>query len=173
MNKVIYDSNDLKIEIPLEFHNYLKALKETRVKTLKVSNFAKNFIFKNIKRELEKEGHKCYGVLSSLIPVIEHNKELYVSEPFDIFELGLNYLSYIDNLDDSSYIIDEIESIYKQYDDIDGIVKCSIYNKDIEQVKGHFYYYNKKENKVYVLLWGFQEHNENDNEDEDDFNEDF
>lgn len=155
MNKIIYDSNDLKIEIPLEFHNYLKFLKDTRIKTLKVSNFAKNFIFKNIKKELEKDGYKCYGILSSLIPVIEHNKELYVSEPFDIFELGLNYLSYVDNLENSSEIADEIESLYKELDDINGFVKCVIYKKDIEQVKGHFYYYNKNENKVYVLLWGF------------------
>lgn len=155
MNKIIYNSNDLKIEIPLEFHNYLKFLKDTRIKTLKVSNFAKNFIFKNIKKELEKDGYKCYGILSSLIPVIEHNKELYVSEPFDIFELGLNYLSYVDNLENSSEIADEIESLYKELDDINGFVKCVIYKKDIEQVKGHFYYYNKNENKVYVLLWGF------------------
>lgn len=155
MNKIIYDSNDLKIEIPLEFHNYLKFLKDTRIKTLKVSNFAKNFIFKNIKKELEKDRYKCYGILSSLIPVIEHNKELYVSEPFDIFELGLNYLSYVDNLENSSEIADEIESLYKELDDINGFVKCVIYKKDIEQVKGHFYYYNKNENKVYVLLWGF------------------
>lgn len=155
MNKIIYDSNDLKIEIPLEFHNYLKFLKNTRIKTLKVSNFAKNFIFKNIKKELEKDGYKCYGILSSLIPVIEHNKELYVSEPFDIFELGLNYLSYVDNLENSSEIVDEIESLYKELDDINGFVKCVIYKKDIEQVRGHFYYYNKNENKVYVLLWGF------------------
>lgn len=155
MNKIIYDSNDLKIEIPLEFHNYLKFLKDTRIKTLKVSNFAKNFIFKNIKKELEKDGYKCYGILSSLIPVIEHNKELYVSEPFDIFELGLNYLSYVDNLENSSEIVDEIESLYKELDDINGFVKCVIYKKDIEQVRGHFYYYNKNENKVYVLLWGF------------------
>lgn len=155
MNKIIYDSNDLKIEIPLEFHNYLKFLKDTRIKTLKVSNFAKNFIFKNIKKELKKDGYECYGILSSLIPVIEHNKELYVSEPFDIFELGLNYLSYVDNLENSSEIADEIESLYKELDDINGFVKCVIYKKDIEQVKGHFYYYNKNENKVYVLLWGF------------------
>lgn len=155
MNKIIYDSNDLKIEIPLELHNCLKFLKDTRIKTLKVSNFAKNFIFKNIKKELEKDGYKCYGILSSLIPVIEHNKELYVSEPFDIFELGLNYLSYVDNLENSSEIADEIESLYKELDDINGFVKCVIYKKDIEQVRGHFYYYSKNENKVYVLLWGF------------------
>ena len=152
MNKIIYDSNDLKIEIPLEFHNYLKFLKDTRIKTLKVSNFAKNFI---IKKHLEIVRYKCYGILSSLIPVIEHNKVLYVSEPFDIFELGLNYLSYVDNLENSSEIADEIESLYKELDDINGFVKCVIYKKDIEQVKGHFYYYNKNENKVYVLLWGF------------------
>ncbi len=98
-------------------------------------------------------------------PLIEYEKAITISSPFDIFEFGMDILAYIPPVW-SKIGIEELNNSINQSiqenEELEVNIHCHIFDEPIEEIRG--YLTAEKDECLYVLMFGQSESNE-ENED--------
>ena len=154
-NYLLYKDDNMTVEIDYLFHQFLKATQpkfiELNDKEFKIVLSVIIPILKEKYGFVNEEGNKLIGN----IPVIKSGHALMLQEPYDCFNEVLHYLCLFPNLDErTEQLMEDINECFKEQ----GIT-CHILPHKIFDVKG--FLIRKEDNSQTIMLFGFQEDNQN------------
>lgn len=151
---VIYQDEEIKIEILKPFHQYLE---ETCPQWINLSYGAKDFLYGQVMKDLDikKRGWDCQERLSAAnCPIIEFMKPIALTEPFNAFNRALTIISnWIGRL---NFNCEEIkEQVQESYADEDYEIVCNFFPIRLFNINGYLaYYYN---GTLLILLFSIKE----------------
>lgn len=113
-NYVIYDTDEIKVEIDGLFHEFIESMV---VKSFKLSKTQCNILIEYVLKRLKQNNYDIRDVsikLSSRVIVIENEKYIELVEPFDILAIGYDTLVSEENpRENKKELSEEISQYYK------------------------------------------------------------
>lgn len=119
--------------------------------------FAKNvlpFIIKWINKQDLKNNNKKI-LFCGRTPLIQHDKYIKFSKPFDIFEPAQSILAEVEDIDNIIEIEEIIKDRYSDFLKSDEKFYCKILKEKVENVKGYFIFTNDKE--IIIMTWDYEQ----------------
>jgi hypothetical protein len=164
-NYVLYEDDELRVELDGLFH---KMIKESHVQTINPNKNTTNLLLSLAVAELKKRGVEKKGrkfLCCSNSPVISYGQGIGLSEPFNVFDAGLNFLAMQEDINSN---IDDLEQalsdMYMEHQN--KKVYCKVFKKPFNQIKG--YLVAEEEDQFIILFWAYEEFEDDDGDFEDD-----
>lgn len=153
-NLVIYDDNELRIEVAGWFNYYLNNI---YVPTIKLEDKHFKALFPFVTTRLSKYDSRSYQIAYwGKAPIFQFDKYICFEPPFDIFMNAQECVSSCpyDVSQNPKECEEALDELY-QLKEGDNFIAHIFYEK-IHEIQGFFAYVNAETFQIYVMFWGYK-----------------